>query len=254
MHPVNRLPPLIRSPLLTAAGFTDHGFTTRFGARGEEVDLGDVVGRSPDEVARAWASVLLTMRVTADRVAVVRQVHGGAVVVVERAFGPSSPIAAADAIVTATPGVMLAVRTADCVPILLAAPAGVAAVHAGWRGLVAGVIPAAVRRLCEVAGCAPEAVIAAVGPHAGAERYETGPEVVDALIAVGFDRARVARPGPRGREHADLAAATVAQLQGAGVQMVDLVNPCTIEARGLHSHRRDGAAAGRQAALIALGT
>jgi polyphenol oxidase len=246
--------PLIRSPLLAASGFPDHGFTTRFGVDGEEVDLGDPRGRDAHDVARAWDVALGPFGGGVHRVVLLRQVHGAAVVLADRPSGLASPFATADAVITATPGLVLAVRTADCVPILLAVPGAVAAVHAGWRGLVAGVISEAVRRLCEVSGCRSEVVVAAVGPHAGVDHYETGPEVVDALVASGLDRARVGRLGPRGREHTDLAAAAVEQLAGAGVVRVDLVNPCTISEPGLHSHRRDGGAAGRQAALIALGS
>jgi YfiH family protein len=102
------------------------------------------------------------------------QVHGAAVVVVDRPGGRSG--VAADAAVSATPGCVLAIRTADCVPLLLwdhAAPV-VAAVHAGWQGLERGVVRAAVKEM-RSCGARLDRVVGRIGPHIRPEQYEFGP-------------------------------------------------------------------------------
>ncbi len=119
-----------------------------------------------------------------------RQVHGAGVRVVgaadrgSGAFGVDDAIADADALVTATHGVVLAILTADCVPIVLHDPvAGVlACVHAGWRGTVAGVSAAAVATMCAL-GSRPSDVIAGIGPAIAAARYQVGPDVHQAVTA-----------------------------------------------------------------------
>src|SRR4051794_29413281 len=108
----------------------------------------------------------------------VHQVHGAGVIRVRRGE-PFDVSVKADALVGDDPGRVLSVRVADCVPVLLAAADGrvVAAVHAGWRGVVAGVVGAAVREVAGPAG-AGAAVRAAVGPCIGGEAFEVGPEVL----------------------------------------------------------------------------
>jgi len=88
-----------------------------------------------------------------------------------------------DGLLTADPGVAVMVWTADCVPVLLHGGDVVAAVHAGWRGAAAGIVPAAVRRFAVEYGIPPQRIGAALGPSVGACHYEVGPEVVDALSA-----------------------------------------------------------------------
>ncbi len=175
--------------------------------------------------------------------------------------GPIRPADApdADAVITDHPDHMLVIRTADCVPVLLASGDGavVAAVHAGWRGLVAGVIGAALGRLeREFAGPASRWV-AAVGPAIGVDPYEVGPEVAQAFVAAGLAQA-VRQPAlPAHRPHVDLAAAARLQLLAAGVPEagIDVCGRCTYAEPALFfSHRRDGAIAGgtgRMAAVIA---
>lgn len=174
-----------------------------------------------------------------------RQVHGATAV----AARPGR-VEEGDALFTHTPGQVLAVVTADCVPVLLAAPDAVAAVHAGWRGIVAGVVPATIERLATPA----EAMTAWIGPAIGACCYEVGDEVAAQVIgASGARGASIARPGPRGRPHLDLRAAVARQLARAGVTAIRTIDVCTRcdEAR-LWSYRRDGRRAGRNVALIWL--
>jgi YfiH family protein len=147
--------------------------------------------------------------------------------------------------------VPIAVATADCVPVLLAAPAArvVAAVHAGWRGLASGVIEAALEALARC-GVESAGVSAAIGPHIGPCCYEVDEPVLDALRAR-FAGGLAARARPGRAEHAwlDLGALARDALGAAGVRAsrVD-ASPvaCTrCDAERFHSYRRDGARAGR---------
>ena len=139
-----------------------------------------------------------------------------------------------DALFADTPDLALSVVTADCVPVLLAGPNGLAAVHAGWRGLVGGVIPAVLEKL-------GEAETAWIGPTIGPCCYEVGEEVAEQ-----FPEETVV-PGPR--PHLDLIAATRLQLKG--VEDIRIVEICTrCAADRLYSYRREGKGVGRNAAFI----
>ncbi len=170
------------------------------------------------------------------------QVHGA---VVRRARGlpaPGAELVEADGQATALLDVAAVVLTADCLPVALVSPEAVAIVHAGWRGLAAGVLEEGVLALREL-GAAGE-LRAAIGPGAGVCCYETGPEV----------HAAFASHGPRARrgEYADLKFVARRRLEAAGVCAVHDVGLCTLCAPvGLFfSHRRDGARTGRQAAVV----
>jgi YfiH family protein len=159
-------------------------------------------------------------------------------------------LAEADAIVSALPGVPVGVVTADCLPVLLATPSGtVAAVHAGWRGLAAGVLAAALEVLADAAPDAALAV-AAIGPHVGASCYEIDAPVVDAL-AVRFDAALArALEGTRaGHWRLDLASLARVELVRGGLapaRIGALAGACTAcDAGRFESVRRDGPRAGR---------
>lgn len=175
------------------------------------------------------------------------QVHGAAVVTVR---APGEPRLPADAAVSADPGRPAAVVTADCIPILLAGRKGraVAAAHAGWRGVAAGVVEAVVRALA-VAGHAPQELTVAVGPGAGGCCYEVGPEVLAALAPPSN---RIA-PTARGHARLDLRGLVADRLIAAGVPIdaIDPTFPCTICSTDWPSFRRDGTHAGRLCAFIA---
>ncbi|HEV3047863.1 MAG TPA: polyphenol oxidase family protein [Solirubrobacteraceae bacterium] len=181
-----------------------------------------------------------------------RQVHGSAVHAIERVDGAAgTPVALdADAHLTELPGVGAMVLAADCVPVALGAPGAVAVVHAGWRGLAAGVLEQAVRALRDRRPGAPVAAI--VGPGAGGCCYEVGPEVLAALGLPAIER----RPPPSGLPAAptrvDLRAVARERLLGAGVARVEDVGACTICDERFFSHRREAGRAGRHAAIAWL--
>jgi hypothetical protein len=150
-----------------------------------------------------------------------------------------------DALVSRGRGLALSIVTADCVPLLLAGPSAIAAAHAGWRGIAAGVVGAAVAAMAED----PAALQAWIGPAIGPCCYETGPEVAAQVVAAS-DPA-IVTAGPAGRPHLDLQLAVRRQLEAAGLRQVQVLRLCTRCAEAsLHSYRRDGKAAGRNHAFI----
>jgi hypothetical protein len=177
-----------------------------------------------------------------------RQVHGRVVLHVTRESDES--LGDADALVCATPGVAIGILTADCLPVLIATPSGaVAAAHAGWRGLAAGVLAAAVEALGRVARDVDRAV-AVIGPRIGAECYEVDEPVVRALAAR-FGDATFAALVPTRPSHfrLDLAALAAVDLANAGIPRPGIAavsDACTAcDRERLHSYRRDGPDAGR---------
>lgn len=194
-----------RSPQLDAMGIP-HAFGTR---QGDDQAIADALHLSD----REWVRV--------------RQVHGHAVHLPDATA--RAHVCDADAVVLGQSNQVTRVITADCVPILLAASNGraVAAVHAGWRGLVSGVVDEAVDALA--AG-----FVAAIGPCIGVRRFEVGEEVAER-----FDP-RFVRRDLGSRPHVDLRAATHALLHRLGAQSIDTTDRCTAEHEDeFFSHRRD---------------
>lgn len=232
----------LRSPLLAAFR---HGFSLR-SERTPSDHAFDADGRADALRAFEAGTGLGAIRQ-------VKQVHGGTVV----AGAASTETTEADGIVSFSGEPAVGVRTADCVPILLADPVSgaVAAVHAGWRGVVAAVAPAAIARL--TADPARLAHLrAAIGPAIGPCCFEVGPEVVDALVGAGAmptDRRFAEGRSPRGKPLVDLRACVAFQLINSGLSKaeIDLVGGCTCCDLRYHSFRRDGAASGRMLAAIA---
>lgn len=173
------------------------------------------------------------------------QVHGADVAVVDHRSPVARPVA--DAIVTREPDVVLMVRAADCVPVLFHAPAieAVAAAHCGRPGLVAGVVPATLARL---RAWGDSSITAWIGPHVCGACYEVPSEMQDEVTSVvPASRATTSWGTPS----LDLGAGVRAQLEAAGVEVVDAAR-CTRESPDLFSYRRDAERAGRHAGLIRL--
>lgn len=175
-----------------------------------------------------------------------KQVHGTRVIRLtthmERDARPE-----ADAAITTERGIACAVQTADCLPVLFAAPGGVGAAHAGWRGLAAGVLEATVEALCGAAACRPDQIRAWMGPCIGPRRFEVGPDVLDA-----FGSDRHFRPHAPGKWLADLQGLARDRLLATGVKNLQADPSCTVEdpAR-FFSYRRDRVT-GRMAACAWL--
>ena len=175
-----------------------------------------------------------------------RQVHGTRCV---ELHGDETPGAIeADAAWTREPGVVCAVLTADCLPVLLAEREGraVATAHAGWRGLAGGVLEAIVAAMPVPASRLEAWLGPAIGPHA----FEVGPEVRAAFVDDDPGADAAFRPGTGDRWHADLYRLARRRLRALGVARVSGGGHCTVaEADRFFSHRRDGAGAGRMATL-----
>lgn len=216
------------------------------------LNLGDAVGDDPEAVRanRARFTAVLGGVPT-----FLRQVHGRGVLRLPLAAGTTQP-PEADAAYTTAPRVACVVQVADCLPVLLAAPdgRGVAAAHAGWRGLAAGVLDATVAALAEAAGCAPRDLEAWLGPCIGPRRFEVGADVLEGYgLDPGQTQPRfMAQPG--GRWLADLAGLARDRLEAIGLQRIDGGRWCTVEDESrFFSYRRDArrlGASGRMAAAV----
>jgi polyphenol oxidase len=173
-----------------------------------------------------------------------QQVHGVAVADLD---APTSA-RTADAAITREVARVCAILTADCLPVMLAAQSGeaIGAVHAGWRGLAAGVIESAVKSL----GLAPEQLQAWLGPSIGPRYFEVGPEVREAFVSADAAAASAFEPNAGGRFQADLCLLARQRLERLGIRRIYGGGACTYaDPTRFFSHRRDGQT-GRQATLI----
>ncbi|MEU6099580.1 peptidoglycan editing factor PgeF [Streptomyces flaveolus] len=216
------------------------GFTDRWGGVSavpyEELNLGGAVGDDPAAVTANRELAAKSLGVDPARVVWMNQVHGADVAVVDAPWG-DRPVPRVDAVVTAERGLALAVLTADCVPVLLADPvAGVAAAaHAGRPGLVAGVVPAAVRAMTEL-GADPARIVARTGPAVCGRCYEV-PEEMRAEVAAVEPAAHAVTSW--GTAALDVSAGVHAQLNGLGVCDLAQSPVCTRESKDHFSYRRD---------------
>ena len=246
---------LQRSALIGRDPAVVHGFTTRHGGVSTgplgHLNLAKRGGETDAALDQNWARVAAALDMPGAPVGLASQTHGVTVLDGDAVWGSGRvDLGEGDAIVLTKPGALIAVRVADCVPILLRAPGAVAAIHAGWRGTVAGIAERALGVLTDRAGVSPAEVVAAIGPAIGPCCYEVGDEVVTALLAVAPEAVAL-RPGPR-RPHADLRGVNEALLRAAGVREIEQVGPCTRCSPDHYSHRREGEATGRFAGVIGL--
>lgn len=208
-------------------------------------NLGDHVGDAPAAVA-ANRAVLQTAFALPRAPAWLQQAHGTRVVNAAEVFAPI----AADGSFATVPGPVCAVLTADCLPVLLCTRAGdaVAALHAGWRGLVDGVIEAGVRALARPG----ELLLAWLGPAIGPQRFEVGSEVRAQFCAHDAVAAAAFAPAGDGKWRADIYLLARQRLAAAGVTAVYGGGNCTVnDPQRFYSYRRDGVT-GRMASLIWL--
>ncbi|MFC5848961.1 peptidoglycan editing factor PgeF [Deinococcus petrolearius] len=232
---------LLRAPNLGPA----HAFSTRAGgvSRGAYAGLNlDDRADDPGDVAENRARLAAALGFAPAQVARLDQVHGTEVVTA-RAGG----VWTGDALVTDTPGVLLAIGSADCYPLLLAdEEAGVfGAAHAGWKGTLGHIGAAAVRAMTAL-GARPERVRAAVGPGICGARYAVGEDVARQFREAGLGDFVLTEGG---HPHLDLAGANRAVLRAAGVADVWVSGRCSTEA-DFYSYRRDAGVTGRMWAVI----
>ena len=214
----------------------------------DSFNLGGHVGDDPAAVAANRERLARELGVPAGSLVWMTQVHGTGVAIVEDA--EENPVADVDALVTATPGLVLCVLVADCVPVLLADPVAgvVAAVHAGREGVRQGVVTATLAAMARL-GSRPADTTALLGPAVCGADYEV-PRAMQAELARVTPAAAVRTR--RGTPGLDLRAGIAEVLRGAGVRQVVHDPRCTVEDPRLFSHRRDGVT-GRQAGVTWLG-
>ena len=212
-------------------------------------NLSDYVGDAADAVARNRTQLQEQANLPSTP-HWLRQVHGTRVLDLDISAGQTTPPPEADAVITTARGVVCAIQTADCLPLLLCDVAGtrVGAVHAGWRGLANGVIEAALTRLNIPAA----QILAWLGPAIGAGAFEVGDDVRDAFVNADPEASRCFRVHAPGKWHADLYELARMRLQRAGVTRVYGGEWCTFhDTQNFFSYRREGVT-GRMATLIWL--
>lgn len=214
------------------------GFTARLGgvssAPYDTLNLAVRVGDERTDVTENRRRAATALGFDPARLALALQVH--AADVLDVAAGEAGVLGEADGLFTASPGPVLAILAADCAPVVLWGVRGIAIVHAGWRGLVAGVVAKGVERVGEVRG-------AWVGPAIKACCYEVGPEVVAGFHAAGLP--------VHDEDHVDPGGAAGAALRAAGAERVAVSDVCTSCDERFFSYRRDGVT-GRHGAFVSL--
>jgi polyphenol oxidase len=239
-----------QSGLLKRAGFM-HVFTGRFAqVGGDSSQVLDFGWTQPDAAYAACRSVLATsLRVNVDQLHEMSQVHGARIVEANGVGRMRSAVEADALIVRASTELAVGVRTADCVPLLIGSvvTGACAAVHAGWKGVVAEIAA----RTLEQLGEPSDHLVCAIGPCIGSHVFEVGAEVAHRIAKASSADAIV---GTRGDKLlVDLRQAVRAQLQAAGVpeRQIENVGGCTLtDDTRYHSYRRDGERSGRQIAVI----
>ncbi len=235
----------LSSELLTRAGFR-HAFFTRNGGVSQgayaSLNFSVTTGDDPEHVRENFRRAALALALPPERLYFVSQVHGRAV---QRADGAEASAKfqgrEGDIVVSHGAELACAVRTADCVPILLADPRGgnVAAVHAGWRGVAHGAVLAGLQALL-AAGARAEELLAAIGPHISARAFEVSDDVAAELLQASPDPDVVDRT--RSRPYVDLRRIVRQLLQTSGLraESIEDVHGCTVsDAARFFSFRRD---------------
>jgi len=237
-----------------------HGFFTRVGGVSEgpyaSLNANFSGGDDPAKVAENRGRVAASLGVLPELLLGMKQVHGTDVVMVHAPWAPGRG-PSADAMVTNTPGVGLGVITADCAPVLFCdAYAGViGAAHAGWRGAAAGILEATIGAMRELRATR---IVAVVGPCIGADSYEVGPELYDAVRPTIVNADAFFRPGrPPDRLMFDLGGYCVARMRGLGIEAAHSLGVDTLaDSEQFFSHRRrvlsGGGAIGHQISAITL--
>lgn len=226
------------------------GFTTRSGGVSlppfDSLNLGTGTTDSPESVRENYQILYHFLSIREENAALMRQVHSATVRVVEQ----GGIYADTDGILTVTPGLLLGVRTADCVPVLMYDPyqRAVGAIHCGWRPIVDDILERALGMLRAEWNSRPEDIFVALGPSAGSCCYEIGDDVIERLAPSSV-------LNRNGRRYADLQGEITSRLRSAGVgkDHIEPIPHCTICNHALYfSHRRDGVLSGRMMGYIFL--
>lgn len=233
-----------------------HGF---FGRRGKGIALLNVSSNfgKLSEVSANLDAACNALGDTATRLVRVRQVHSAKVLAVTAPFDANT-LPEADGLVTTTPGLALAILTADCAPLLFAdTEAGViGACHAGWRGAVNGVVENTIQAMIAL-GARANAIHAAIGPTISVQNYEVGPEFATEVAAIDTEaKSALIYPDPNGHAHFDLPEYLIRKLETLGLASISSAGGCTFgnpEKYFSHRHaQKEKSKPGRQVAIITL--
>jgi YfiH family protein len=242
------------TPHLRDEGFpAPHGFFTREGgvSTGPFASLNCSLSSADDPAHVAENRRRVAEAIGVEALVGLTQVHGAAVVTVDEPWQPGAG-PRADAMITRRPGIGLGIVTADCAPVLFAAPGVVGAAHAGWRGAVAGVLEAVVRAM-DTAG-----IRAVVGPCIGPRSYEVAADLRDAVLTRDPGDARFFADGRPGHWLFDLPGYCAARLRAVGVAVTVLDADTLPDERRFFSHRRrtlaGGGPIGHQISVVACPT
>ncbi|MFT6580765.1 MAG: YfiH family protein [Alphaproteobacteria bacterium] len=234
---------------IQAAGFgggeISHGFFTRKGGVSDGIYKGLNVGfgsdDSRDNVAENRKRAMDSFGLPLSALRTLYQVHSATVVTVARDGVFDDPAPQADAMVTAAPGVVLGILTADCVPVLFADSQNkiIGAAHSGWKGAVSGVLEATVTAMCDL-GAERKNIHAAIGPAIAQASYEVGPEFPAPFLENSADNARFFTPSQKAAHHMfDLTGFVRQSLEGMSLGGIEHVAQDTYGAPELfYSYRR----------------
>ena len=246
---------ILKSPLLSQLPGLLHGFSTRLGGTSEGTRATLDLGTGPDTLENRRRFADMVGLPGPQALIQVEQVHGAELKTLQRPEDLEAIAGAkADGLI-ALPGaghIAVGVRTADCAPVLIAGldaaarPVAVAAVHAGWRGAVQGIVPKAAQALRALGA---EQLRVSIGPTIGVQRFEVGDEVIEAAASA-LGEAPPMIQGPK-KKHLDLVGFIRAQLQKEGIEQVDHVGGCTYDNPALFfSYRRDQGGMGRLLSVL----
>ena len=266
---VTRYLPLEFSKILSKEPAVTHFFTTRSGGVSEgaysSMNLGLFCGDNPVSVDENRKILCEALDIAPRRLIVPREVHGNNVYKIEENFLTLSDeeqqtcLSACDALITAIPRVCPAVTTADCVPVLLydKKEKSIAAVHAGWKGVVKEILPITIQQMEQAYHSRPENMIAVTGPAIGVKSYQVNQDVVDAFQTVfnEKDMQHLLYKGNGNTLFIDLKKALFIQCQKAGilVQNIEIHPDCTyLQKERYFSARRDSIHSGRMLSGIML--
>jgi len=243
---------LLAYPEVGHAVFTRHGGVSV--GPYASLNLSRAVGDDPEAVAENNRRVLAAFGYRREQAVTAWLVHDRNVAVVTRADLDREPHQV-DALITRERGLPLAMRFADCAPLVFYDPVcqAIGVAHAGWRGVVVNVAAATVQAMVQAFGSDPQRLWAGIGPAIGVERYEVGANVAEQVVSACPLGARLTQPGSNGRPHLDLTAAVTAQLQAAGVGAIEMSGLCTAsDTAEWFSHRAENGKTGRFGLVIVL--
>jgi len=237
------VPPTLASPLLSAIPGVRHAFFTRQGGVSsgiyESLNLGRGSQDDPEAVAENRRRAAAVFGAGPEALNVCYQIHSATVTVAEDAWGDARP--QADGVITRRPGLVCGALAADCAPVLIAEPQAriVAAVHAGWRGALSGVVAAAVKTMSDL-GADPARMVAAVGPCIGQASYEVGEDFEARFASQAPGSVRFFAPGVAAdKRQFDLPGFVLDRLAAAGVGSAEWIGADTCaEPQTLFSNRR----------------